>query len=113
MPLGADPTVAYLLGDESDWWPELEGGEQNLPETDNPFNTYIYAGLPPGPICSPGIASITAVLYPDENNYLYFVAAADGSGRHLFAETFEEHQQNIQELDAAAGAGGESARTDG
>ena len=56
---------------------------------ENPYNTYINEGLPPGPICSPGIASIEAALYPEENNYLYFVAKGDGS--HEFSTTLEEH----------------------
>ena len=63
---------------------------------DSPYNTYLYPGLPPGPICNPGLASIQAVLAPEDHNYLFFVATPDQSGAHVFAETFEEHAQNVQ-----------------
>jgi UPF0755 protein len=62
---------------------------------DSLYNTYRNAGLPPGPICNPGLASIQAVIRPDQTDYLYFVARADGS--HVFAETMEEHLSNIQQ----------------
>jgi len=58
----------------------------------SPYNTYLYPGLPPGPICNPGLDSIRAVLEPADTRYLYFVAKDDG--RHLFAETYEEHLRN-------------------
>jgi UPF0755 protein len=63
---------------------------------DSPYNTYLVDGLPPGPIANPGLSSIQAVLNPEEHNYLYFVALPDGSGKHVFAETFEEHAVNVQ-----------------
>lgn len=59
---------------------------------DHPYNTYIHRGLPPGPICNPGLNAIIAALYPETTNYKYFVAKADGSS--LFAETYEEHLAN-------------------
>lgn len=59
---------------------------------DHPYNTYIHRGLPPGPICNPGLNAIIAALYPEDTNYKYFVAKADGSS--LFAETYEEHLAN-------------------
>lgn len=99
--LNADPTVQYALGyDEQtgQWWPTLyfdQLGVTQLSEIDHPYNTYRYAGLPPGPICSPGLASIEAVAYPAETDYFYFIAnchADDGS--HLFAVTEEEHYAN-------------------
>lgn len=63
-------------------------------QIDDPYNTYMYEGLPPGPICSPGEAAIKAALYPDtETNYLYFVAKGDG--KHQFSKTFKEHQAAI------------------
>ena len=97
MPLDADPTVQYALANESasetvyGYWKELS--QEDL-AVDSPYNTYRYAGLPPGPICSPGLASIEAVLDPELTDYLYFVAREDGS--HAFATTFEEHIQNVE-----------------
>ena len=83
MLLQCDPTVIYALGglDRPLLHKDLE--------IDSPYNTYKYLGLPPGPICSPGAASITAALYPEVTNYLYFVA--DGKGRHIFSETLKQH----------------------
>jgi UPF0755 protein len=63
----------------------------------SPYNTYLNAGLPPGPIANPGLSSIQAVLAPEEHDYLYFVATPDGTGRHVFAETFEEHTANVRQ----------------
>jgi UPF0755 protein len=60
---------------------------------DSTYNTYVYPGLPPGPIANPGIDSITAVIRPEQTEYFFFVARPDGS--HAFAETFEEHQINV------------------
>jgi UPF0755 protein len=91
--LEADPTVQYGKGYDASsgrWWPAITAGE--LRTVDSPFNTYIHPGLPPGPICSPGLASILAVLQPAQTNYLFFLAKGDGS--HVFAETFDEHLQN-------------------
>jgi UPF0755 protein len=59
---------------------------------DSPYNTYIYAGLPPSPICNPGIESITAALYPADTDKLFFVASGDGG--HLFADGFKQHVEN-------------------
>ncbi|MDR3120141.1 MAG: endolytic transglycosylase MltG [Clostridiales bacterium] len=61
----------------------------------DPYNTYLHAGLPPGPISNPGISSINAALYPEETDYLYFVARGDGT--HVFSRTYEEHQAAILE----------------
>ncbi len=94
LPLEADPTVQYALG----WQPE--GGWWKSPltlldlEVDSPYNTYRYDSLPPAPIAAPGLASLEAVGTPIETSFLYFRAACDGSGRHLFAETFDQHLQN-------------------
>ncbi len=100
-PLGADPTVQYGLGYDEEtgqWWRTLYFdtlGINSLAEIDNPYNTYRYAGLPPGPICSPGLASIQAVIYPADTNYFYFMANCHTSdGSHLFAATEEEHNAN-------------------
>ncbi len=94
MKLDADPTVQYALGRQPDgsWW-KAPLSLQDL-EIDSPFNTYKYPGLPPGPIANPGLSALQAVALPDQTPYLYFRAACDGSGRHLFATTFEEHLAN-------------------
>jgi UPF0755 protein len=101
IPLQADPTVQYALGSdpasvaEFGYWK----GELSLADLaiDSPYNTYANAGLPPGPISNPGLDSILAVLEPAQTEYLYFVARPDGS--HAFAETLEEHQRNVCEVD--------------
>ncbi len=93
MYLEADPTVQYAKGYDQQtgrWWPHLSLDE--LRAVDSPFNTFIHPGLPPGPICSPGLASIQAVLNPGDTKYLFFHAKGDGS--HAFAETYEQHLEN-------------------
>ena len=93
MQLEADPTVQYALGKQIDgsWWKApLSFDDLDI---DSPYNTYRYPGLPPGPIANPGLESIEAVAFPAQSAYLYFRAACDGSGRHNFSTTFEEHQQ--------------------
>jgi UPF0755 protein len=93
MNLDADPTVQYALGlTEAGWW--KAGLTTEDLEIDSPYNTYRYAGLPPGPIANPGLSALQAVAAPEETPYLYFRALCDGSGRHAFATTFEEHLQN-------------------
>jgi UPF0755 protein len=95
MRLEADPTVQYALGRQADtgrWWKvPLLGAD--ITDTVSPYNTYLTAGLPPGPICSPGRASIEAVLWPADVDYLYFVAKGDGS--HAFTASFDEHLANV------------------
>jgi len=91
MKLDADPTVQFGLGTEENWWPEPFPEDYQL---DHPYNTYLLPTLPPGPICAPGLEAINAAIFPEENEYLYFVAKMDGSGEHLFATTLEEHEQN-------------------
>jgi UPF0755 protein len=82
MPFQADPTVQYALGF---WKKGLTRDDLKAP---SPYNTYLHAGLPPGPICSPGLGSFQAVLKPAETRALYFVA--DTKGGHIFSETNEE-----------------------
>jgi UPF0755 protein len=91
MPLQCDPTVIYAL--------ELAGRyDGNIRRDDlsfdSPYNTYRYPGLPPGPIASPGRASLDAVVHPAESEYLYFVSRNDGT--HVFSKTLSEHSQNVQ-----------------
>jgi UPF0755 protein len=90
MPLQADPTVQYALGHHVDrvYYKDLD--------VESPYNTYRHPGLPPGPIASPGTASIAAVLAPADVPYLYFVARPDG--HHEFRSTFAEHTEAKAEV---------------
>lgn len=100
--LEADPTVQYAMGYQADtgqWWKTPVYLEE-YSSVVSPYNTYLNDGLPPGPIASPGLSSIEAVLNPGHHDYLYFVAKPDGSGEHVFASTFEEHQANVQRYQA-------------
>jgi len=96
MYLNADPTVQYAMGyqpETGQWWKTPVTLEE-YENVNSPFNTYLYPGLPPGPIASPGASSIMAVLQPAQTSYLYFLGRGDGS--HIFAETYEEHQRNLE-----------------
>lgn len=90
MLLQADPTLKYILPDAGYTLTSKEL------EIDSPYNSYKYPGLPPTPICNPGLESIKAVIYPEKSDYLYFVAKGDGT--HLFAKTFNEHLINISKV---------------
>lgn len=85
MPLAADPTVKYALENPSK---KVFFNQLNV---DSPYNTYKRKGLPPGPICNPGLDSVKAVLFPAKTDYLFFVAQPDGS--HKFTKNFEEHKK--------------------
>lgn len=86
MPLQVDATIQYILGTPK---AKLYNKDLQIP---SPYNTYLNPGLPPGPIASPGHASLFAVLYPEKTNYLFYLAKPDGY--HVFSQTFDEHLQN-------------------
>lgn len=94
-PLQVDATLQYILGyqiEEKTWW------KKNLVEEDksivSPYNTYLNVGLPPGPICSPGLSAIRAVAYPKASDYMYYLH--DTEGNIHYARTMEEHEDNIR-----------------
>lgn len=96
MYLQADPTVQYAKGYSEAtkrWWNPMK--QEEALTVISPYNTFINPGLPPGPICNPGLAAIRAVLAPAASDYLFFFSKGDGS--HAFATTYEEHLRN-QEL---------------
>ena len=98
-PLQVDASVQYAIASENcrlqnvdcDWWPK------NLTKDDlainSPFNTYKFSGIPPSPISSPGIISLTAVVYPEDTDYMYYIHDTDGVIH--YAETLSEHNQNV------------------
>lgn len=93
MKLESDPTTQYALGFQSaqeTWWKNPLALDDL--RYDSPYNTYVYPGLPPGPISNPGLPALIAVAQPAQTPYYYFRAACDGSGRHSFSQTFEEHK---------------------
>ncbi|HZV12361.1 MAG TPA: endolytic transglycosylase MltG [Candidatus Kapabacteria bacterium] len=89
MKLEADPTIQYILGSPR----RLSYDDLRI---ESPYNTYIHPGLPPTPINNPGRASILAALYPEKNDYIYFVARGDGSRMHRFSRTIEEHEKAVE-----------------
>jgi UPF0755 protein len=103
MPLGIDATVRYVTGN---WTEPLKQSELANP---SPYNTRLNAGLPPGPIGSPGIESIRAAARPARTDYLFFVVKPGGDGAHAFASTDAEHQRNVERYHTARDAlGGRS-----
>ena len=90
--LYADPTIIFAKKLEGTWDGNLRKPDLQM---DSPYNTYRYPGLPPGPICSPGFASLTAARAPADVPYIYFVSRNDGS--HVFATTLAEHNRNVNE----------------
>ncbi len=95
MHLGGDPTVQYSLGynaAQGTWWTNPLSLEDL--HFDSPYNTYVYTGLPPGPIANPSLDALQAVANPLPSSYYYFRAKCDGSGFHIFAQTLEEQIEN-------------------
>jgi UPF0755 protein len=92
MPLMTDPTVIYAALLEKRYRGTIY---QSDLKRDSAYNTYLHAGLPPGPICSPGMASLQAAMHPADSRFLYFVADPSGAGHSRFAATLEEHQRNV------------------
>lgn len=90
--LQADPTLVYASGDFG-----LTRVLNIHKKTDSPYNTYIYAGLPPGPICIPSISSVEAVLNYEKHDYLFFCAKDDLSGYHVFAKSITQHNRNARQ----------------
>jgi UPF0755 protein len=94
MELDSDPTVQYALGynkKQKNWWTNPLTSDHL--QIDSPYNTYLNPGLPPGPICNPGVAALSAVANPANTSYYYFRASCAKDGRHDFSQTFEEHLQ--------------------
>jgi UPF0755 protein len=95
--LNADPTVQYGMASQpgwtGEWWPQLT--PEDYQSVVSPYNTYLNLGLPPSPICSPGLASIEAAAYPADTDYFYFLAdCTKNDGSHLFAVNEEQHLEN-------------------
>ena len=103
MPLMTDPTVIYAAMLENRYRGTIY---QSDLQRDSPYNTYRRPGLPPGPICSPGAASLRAAFQPAVTDYLYFVADPGASGHSRFAKTLEEHQRNVAAYRQAQRGGG-------
>ncbi|MDX1520664.1 MAG: endolytic transglycosylase MltG [Anaerolineae bacterium] len=96
MYLQADPTVQYAMGYQpavDQWWKTPVTLEEYT-EVDSPYNTYLYPGIPPGPIANPGAASIVATLQPEQTPFV-FLMACGGEGRHLFTDDFATHEANV------------------
>ena len=93
MPLMTDPSVIYGLELEKQWRGTIYASDL---KRNTPYNTYLHAGLPPGPVANPGLPSLRAAMNPAQSNYLYFVAAgANPQGKSLFSETLEEHARDV------------------
>lgn len=93
MPLMTDPSVIYAALLAGQYRGKIYASDL---KSQSPYNTYTHAGLPPGPICSPGADSLKAAMHPAQTDYLYFVAAsADPSGKSRFSATLEEHAHDV------------------
>ncbi|SNR72889.1 endolytic transglycosylase MltG [Desulfurobacterium atlanticum] len=98
MPLQCDPTVIYGYRMEGKKLDTLKGSD--IRKSRSVYNTYIYKGLPPTPICNPGIDSIVAAMFPEKTDYLYFFAV---NGRHIFSKTYREHLNKMKKYYNKAG----------
>ena len=87
MPLQSDPTVKYYYEGS------IDSFQEGVADTSNPYNTYVIAGLPPGPISSPGAVAIDAAINPEPGDWLYFVAINLNTGETVFSETLAEHER--------------------
>jgi UPF0755 protein len=92
--LQADPTVQYARGTVGNWWWKPQSVDE-YKLVQSPYNTYLYPGLPPSPISNPGLSSIEATRAPAQTAYCFFVGTGE-DGRHVFAQTFAEQEQNLQ-----------------
>ena len=93
MPLDIDASVQYAMGTSAKWWPTLTtSGSETIPAS--PYNTYTNVGLPPTPICNPGLAAITAAINPAQTNYVYYIS--DSSGHNHYEETLAGHNADIK-----------------
>jgi UPF0755 protein len=101
MPLQADPTVKFAIGDFA-----IKRVTSAMLQINSPYNTYKYPGLPPGPICTPSMGSINAVLDAPRTSYLYFCAKADFSGYSAFASNYNEQINNANAYRRALDARG-------
>ena len=93
IPLMTDPAVIYGLEREDRWRGTLYASDLTY---NTPYNTYVHAGLPPGPIANPGVHSLRAAMDPAKTDYLYFVAAGtNAQGHSMFESTLEEHNHDV------------------
>jgi len=91
MKLQIDATIQYIVGEPGNWWRPIKFEERIMM---SPFNTYLYEGKPPAPICNPGLAAMEAVIHDQPSDYLYYLHDSEGV-IHL-AKTYEEHLENIE-----------------
>jgi len=95
IPLGIDAALLYVRAEE-----DIRDSftYEELQDRKNPYNTRVYRGLPPSPICSPSLSSLEAVLHPTNEGLYYYVLLPDGSKRHVFSRSLKEHNRHVQEL---------------
>ena len=93
--LQADATVVFATGEFT-----LQRVLFSHLKIDSPYNTYMYSGLPPGPICMPSVSSLNAVINAEDHEYMFFCAKPDNSGIHAFARDYGEHQKNAAAFSA-------------